>query len=488
MTSKESATPRISRRQALAGGVALATGVGGATLATRQYLSPGESEESTYPEPVYADADREFSLTATTGEIEVAPSETIQTWLYNGQYPGPELRVQEGDRVRITVENDLSEETSVHWHGMALPAANAMDGVPGVTQDPIEPGDEFVYEFDATPTGTHWYHSHSDLQLDRGLLGPLIVEEADPHVEYDREQTLILDEYLTGEPRVESEDGNGGGMMGDMPGAPPYEGTLVNGQLPDSPSVVTVEEGERVRLRFINAGAATTYRVAVAGHDIEITHTDGPGVEPIAVDGFDIGMGERYDAIVEADEPGTWAIDVEPLDDDAPSGRAILRYDGEEGEPNDERIGDRLLSYADLHAVDDLDRYGGSPDRTLDLQLSAGGGGGMMGGDGMMGDGNGDGDEWTINGEAYPDADSIRIEEGEHVRVRLTNHSPMRHPMHLHGHHVLVEGALQDTVTVPGHMGQVTIELIADNPGEWFFHCHHLYHMETGMARVIGYE
>jgi FtsP/CotA-like multicopper oxidase with cupredoxin domain len=473
----------ITRRSALASGVAL---IGSAALAgcTESIPTLGDDNDSrTYPEPVVNGFDREFHLEATVGEVEVAPDESFETWLYNGEYPGPELRVVEGERVRIVVENDLPEETTIHWHGMALPEASAMDGVPGVTQDPIEPGEEFVYEFDAAPTGTHWYHSHVGLQLDRALLGPLIVEEADPHVEYDREHTLVLDEYLTDEPRVESE---GGGMMGSSPGAPPYEGTLVNGRLPADPAEIEVEEGERLRLRFINAGSATTYRVTAVGHELEVIHADGPGVEPVSVDAFDIGMGERYDAIIEGDEPGTWAIDVEPLDDDAPSGRAILRYDGEDGDPSDERTGDRLLSYDDLRAVDHLDRYRGSPDRTLDLQLSAGGGGGMMGGDGMMG--NGDGDEWTIDGEAYPDADSLRIEEDEHVRVHLTNHSPMRHPMHLHGHHVLVEGALQDTVTVPGHMGQVTFDFVADNPGEWFFHCHHLYHMETGMARVIGYE
>lgn len=464
MTSKETATPRISRRQALAGGVALATGVGGAALATRQYLSQGEPVGSSYPEPVYGEPDREFSLTATTGEVEVAPNETVQTWLYDGQYPGPELRVKEGERVRITVENDLEAETTTHWHGMALSAANAMDGVPGVTQDPIEPGDEFMYEFDATPTGTHWYHSHVDLQLDRGLLGPLIVEEADPHVEYDREQTLVLDEYFTDEPHIESESENGGGMMGEMPSAPPYEGTLVNGRLPDSPTTVTVEEGERVRLRFINAGAATTYRVTITGHDVEITHADGPAVEPVTVGGFDIGMGERFDAVIEADNPDVWEIHVQPLDNETTPGRALLQYEGENGEPNGEISDSRLLEYDDLHAVRDLDQYDGSPDQTVDLQLSPSGG--------MMGEGEG----WTIDGEVYPEADPIAIEEDDHIRVRMTNHSPMRHPMHLHGHHFRVGDVLKDTVTVPGHMGQIEFDVIADNPGDWFFHCHHLYH------------
>ena len=476
MNPKETDTCRLSRRQALVGGVALTTGVGGVAIAGRKYLSPGEAEESGFSELEYDDPDETFTLNATVGEIEVAPGETVETWLYNDQYPGPELRVEEGDRVRITVKNDLDAGTTVHWHGMSLPSTNEMDGVPGVTQDPIAPGDEFVYEFDATPTGTHWYHSHVGLQLDRGLLGPLVVEEAEPHIDYDRERTLVLDEYLTDEPRIESESGNGGGMMGGMPGAPPYEGTLVNGRLPDSPSTVTVEEGERLRLRFINAGAATTYRVAIASHDVEITHTDGTAVESVTVDGFDIGMGERYDAVIEADDPGVWEIQVQPLDNETPPGRALLQYDGEDSNPNGTISGSRLLEYGDLHAVRDLARYADSPERTIDLRLSAGSG--MMGG----------GEEWTINGEAYPETDPIAITEDEHIRVRMTNHSPMRHPMHLHGHHFRVGDVLKDTVTVPGHMGQIEFDVIADNPGDWFFHCHHLYHMETGMIRVLEYE
>lgn len=476
MNPTESDLSRLSRRRILAGGVALTAGVGGVAIAAGEYLSSSETGEAIPPEEGVGDPDTKFTLNATVGEIEVAPGKTVETWLYNDQYPGPELRVEEGDRVQVTIKNDLDAETTVHWHGMTLSGANGMDGVPGLTQDPIAPGDEFTYEFDAAPTGTHWYHSHVGLQLDRGLLGPLIVEEADPHVEYDRERTLILDEYLTGEPRVESESGSGGGMMGGLPGAPPYEGTLINGRLPDSPSTVTVEEGDRVRLRFVNAGAATTYRVAIAGHDVEITHTDGPAVEPVTVDGFDIGMGERFDAVIEADDPGIWAIQARPLDNETPAGRALIQYEGENGDPNAEISGSRLLDYDDLRAVRNLDQYTGSPDRIVDLRLSPGGG--MMGGD----------EEWTIDGEAYPETDPVAIAEDEHIRVRMTNHSPMRHPMHLHGHHFRVGDMLKDTVIVPGHMGQVEFDVIADNPGDWFFHCHHLYHMETGMARVFEYD
>jgi len=119
-----------------------------------------------------------------------------------------------------------------------------------------------------------------------------------------------------------------------------------------------------------------------------------------------------------------------------------------------------------------LDGVNGDPDRTFDLTLSRG---------------RGQSYTWTIDGQAYPDADSLQIRPGEHVRIRMTNQSPVVHPMHLHGHFFQVGNAIKDTVIVPGHRGQVTIDFHADNPGRWLFHCHNLYHLDAGMARVVRY-
>ena len=467
---------RLLTYSAIAGGAGLAGCVG------RIRNSAGSSDDRGFPEPRYGDPDREYHLTATESEVTVAPGESHAGWTYDGEYPGPEIRAVEGERVRVTLENDLPEETTIHWHGMVLDGDNAMDGVRGVTQAAIEPGAAFVYEFDAEPAGTHWYHSHVGLQLDRELLGPLIIEEREPHVEYDTEATLVLDEHLPGEPRVvsASEGGGGGmggmgGMSGEFPDAPPAEGTLINGLLPAEPATVEIEAGDRIRLRLINAAAATTYRFGIDNHELLVTHTDGPAVEPVAVDTLDIGMGERYDVVVEADSPGTWPIRAAPVDASAPAGRALLDYQQSDGTVSEGEVGSRRLCLSDLSAVDSADAVEGSPDRTVDLTLA----GGQM---------HGSRDEWTINGQAYPDSEPIRIEPGEHVRFQMVNHSPMRHPMHLHGHHFLIGDVLKDTVVVPGHMGQITIDFVAENPGMWFFHCHHLYHMETGMAREVRYE
>ncbi|WP_368408905.1 multicopper oxidase family protein [Halorussus limi] len=249
---------------------------------------------------------------------------------------------------------------------------------------------------------------------------------------------------------------------------------VVNGRLPSNPPAFDVEEGERIRLRFINPGGATTHRVGVGGHSMTVTHADGRPVEPVEVDSFYISMGERYDTIVEADFSKDGAIVAAPVVGSEQPAEAILRYDGTTDGNSAERpqFDGRTLQYGDLKALEPLD-VGGTPDRTLDLTLS----GGMIREPGA----------WTIDGQAYPDADPLEIREGEHVRVRMVNHSPAIHPMHLHGHFFQVGDAVKDTVLVPPHRGQVSFDFLADNPGDWLFHCHNNYHLERGMARVFEY-
>jgi len=200
--------------------------------------------------------------------------------------------------------------------------------VPNVTQDPVASGDTFTYTFRAEPAGTYFYHSHVGLQLDRGLLGPLIVEERDPHVEYDHEYVVVVDDYLP-ESRNSLRTGNGrwwngwgGGMMGDI--RPPYEGLLINGRLPENPQTFDVTEGERIRFRFVNAGSATVFGVRIAGHEMTVTHADGRPVEPVDVDSFVFGAGERYDVVVEATNPGTWAVQADALDGNEPPASAVV--------------------------------------------------------------------------------------------------------------------------------------------------------------------
>lgn len=435
----------------------------------------------------------EFILEAAPLDFE-AGEQAFLTWGYGGNVPGPEIRVTEGDILRVRVMNRLPEGTTVHWHG--LPVPNAMDGVPGVSQSQIRPGEDFVYEFVVPMAGTHMYHSHVGLQLDRGLYGPLIVEPRSEDLSYDREYVLLLDDWLDGAPGKSPEavfeglkDGTGGMMGGGMGsmmrgGRIKYPLYLVNGRPPDDPKVLSVRRGERVRLRLMNLAAETVFRFAVDGHPLTVTHADGLPVEPVEVDVLRIGMGERYDVLLRMDDPGVWQVAADP---EGKSGlaRALLRYEetARSSPPADFRppnLAGRLLSYSDLmtRGIESFPSDGPftGPDRLHRLTLS--------GGMGAY--------EWTMEGQTYPGADPLEVREGEWVRVELQNQSMLPHPMHLHGHSFQLRngtrnGPFKDTAIVEPHMGGLAFDFVADNPGEWFFHCHNAYHMESGMARLVSY-
>ncbi len=205
---------------------------------------------------------RELRLVAGVAEVDLGPLGPWRTWTYNGRIPGEEIRVREGERLRVVIDNRLPEATTVHWHGVPVP--NGMDGVPGVTQEGIGPGRTFIYDYVAEPSGTYMYHSHVALQLDRGLFGPLIIEERRPHIEYEREYTIVLDDVLLAEPRM-VEGGHMSMMMGMGASGPKYDAFVINGRPAADPAVLDVRRGERIRLRLINPSSQSTFRVALAG-------------------------------------------------------------------------------------------------------------------------------------------------------------------------------------------------------------------------------
>jgi multicopper oxidase len=269
----------------------------------------------------------------------------------------------------------------------------------------------------------------------------------------------------------------GGGMMGGP--VPPYDGLLINGKLPDDPFLIETVHGNRLRLRVINAAGATTFRFGIGGHRILVTHADAHPTKPVEVNSLLIGMGECYDVIVDCKNSGSWPISAASVEGNtelAPA-RAILRYRGSAQRTlSEDAVAEslhqgRLLELADLNSLEEAS-WVNADDRAFDMVLS----GGMMS------------SAWTINGQAYPDAEPLEIRRGEVVELRLFNHSMMMHPMHLHGHTFKVSGALKDTVIVPSMMGQRSIRFMANNPGRWLFHCHNLYHMESGMMREIHYS
>lgn len=444
---------------------------------------------------------REIHLEAREVAWELAPGKRIKAMAYNGQTPGPEIRLKEGERVRIVFKNALPEPTTIHWHGVDVP--NPMDGVPGITQKPVQPGQTFVYEFEARPAGTRWYHTHfqEHKQLDLGLYAPLIIEPAEPEpFSADREYTLVLDDWATGtgRPLRGTEEGTAGGRggMGGMMGGmgrmmegmmgrgdePAYDTMTINGKAHPATRPLTVRKGERVRLRLISASADHTHVIRLAGHPLSVTHTDGnPLVQPIEVDGVPIAPAERYDVIFRADRPGAWFLHCTQPGHAGAGEQVLVIYEGHEtAKPEalaEGVAGLRLWNYGLGQGREVLPRPSGQ-ERRFNLVLS----GGMM-----------ESDAWTINEARYPHTEPLRLQKGDRARVGLRNLSMEAHPMHLHGQSfkVLAVNAqrlqvpiVKDTVDIEAHMGSAVIEFTAHNPGDWFFHCHKPMHMEGGMITL----
>ncbi|WP_386630423.1 multicopper oxidase family protein [Sulfitobacter geojensis] len=240
-----------------------------------------------------------FVLRAASGQaaLRPAPYGPTDVWSYNGSVPGPEIRVRQGDRVRVLARNGLDEDTTIHWHGIRTP--NAMDGVPFLTQEPIPVGGDFLYEFDALDAGTFWYHPHqrSSEQVGRGLYGPLIIEEANP-IRVDRDLTWMLDDWrMTRDGQIAGDfnsrhDAMHGGRIGNS--------VTINGQIPER---IAVQAGERIRLRLVNAANARIFGLDFGGLAPVVVALDGQPVAPHAPDRgiVVIGPAMRVDLVIEHD-------------------------------------------------------------------------------------------------------------------------------------------------------------------------------------------
>ena len=480
-------------------------------------------------------ADVTVRASATTVELG---SRSARTWTYGGSLPGAELRLRQGVLTRVRVVNDLPQPTSIHWHGLRI--ENRFDGVPGMTQKAIPPGGEFLYELRPPDAGTYFFHSHVGVQLDRGLYAPLVVEARSETLSYDRDVTVMIDDWLDGLGMTPDRElamlegsgmkmgsmsggamsmGSGSGSstsMGSGSGATGAAGTsgmamhtdlrgraatadslaglanamaagrvdpgdvrsyplyLVNGRPPEAPATLEVARGERVRLRLINPSADTIYCVFVEGHELEVVAADGGRVSPVRTDALVLGMGERYDVMLDARGAGSSRLIAMPLGKRGRAG-AILRYKGERTTvPNiaaPVRMPARVLGYGDLRRAEQIGGVPSGTPRVIALDLA-------------QGPGN---YSWTIGGQAFPKADPIAIRRGESIRFAMRNLSSMPHPMHLHGHVVAVgggSGPLKDTaIALPKQT--LVFDWVADNVGIWAFHCHNVYHQMAGMMRRV---
>jgi FtsP/CotA-like multicopper oxidase with cupredoxin domain len=492
----EALEARLTRRDFLAVGTGVVAAMALASCtAPQRYVLPGDAAV------VRAEFARGGTGRVTAVDLVAAPTQidlagvSANTWSF-GSVPAPTIRLTAGDTLRAQVRNQLPAETSVHWHGLAL--RNDMDGVPGATQAPIAAGGEFEYEFVAAQPGTYWFHPHVGVQLDRGLHGALIVDDPAEPLSYDEEWVVILDDWLdgvTGTPDevLEELQGGMGGMMGgdgghmlmgahsDLLGGDAgdvfYPHYLINGRAPGDPATFTGAPGRRVRLRIINAGSDTAFRVALGGHRLTVTHSDGYPVTPAETDAVLIGMGERYDALVTLGD-GVFPL-VAAAEGKGDSAWAIVRTgSGEAPNPSTtvSELGGQVLT-ADRLAADPSVFV---PTRTVDRELTVRLSGSMMAYD------------WSINGRAFDPADplagALPVRQGERVRLTIENTTRMWHPFHLHGHtYQHADGGPRKDTSIVLPRRPLTIEFDADNPGLWAAHCHNIYHAESGMMTILGY-
>ena len=404
-------------------------------------------------------------------------------WAYNGAVPGPEIRVRQGKMVRVTARNGLDQPTTVHWHGIRLP--NAMDGVPEVTQDPIPPGGEFYYEFEAVDAGTFWYHPHvnSVEQQGRGLSGALIVEEKEP-VRVDRDVTWVIDDWLLQDTAQIA--GNFGQRRQLSHGGRIGNTVTVNGRIPHD---MQVRAGERIRLRLINVANARTFSLDFGALKPTIIALDGQPVAPHAPKGrVTLAAAQRVDLIVDmAGRPGDKVLVTDAY------------YRGEDYEfltiaySDESPLRDSPLDAPVALAANPLPEPVPDDQAQRETIVLEGGAMGRMpaGVDRFIKQGQ----FWFLNG--LPDKGRsgplISVSRGRTCVIELLNRTNWEHPMHLHGFAFRVlkrngkpnmRGEWLDTVLV-GPQDSVEIAFVADNPGDWLFHCHILEHMLAGMNSIV---
>ena len=416
---------------------------------------------------------REFTIVAAPTEASIVNGVRTAVWSYNGQVPGPELRVRLGDRVRVHFTNKLPEPTTIHWHGVRVP--NAMDGVPYVTQKPVEPGESFVYEFTPKDAGTFWFHPHvrSSEQVERGLYGILVVEDEVPPG-YDRDIVWVLDDWLLEEsgqifprfntPHDLAHDGRWGNVV------------VVGGQRDPT---LELHAGQRIRLRLVNTANGRVFAPDFSGIDAKVIAVDGTYLrEPVSPAGFELAPGNRLDLdiAVRADQDAVHEITDRFLTR-SPYRLARIVVTGGNARPA------TFPSPARAHVPAWTE--GLARPVTAEFRLAARRGGTY-------------GIEWTINDQAFSGHEShaapaLTLTTATWARLRYINESYRLHPIHLHGmffrllarnDRAVDEPFFRDTVLIHARE-TIDIGVVPLDAGTWMMHCHILEHAEAGMMTTI---
>lgn len=552
------------------------------------------------------------TLTGTQFDLSIGASpvnftgHTRPAVTVNGSLPAPVLRWREGDTVTLRVANRLGVPSSLHWHGILLPAN--MDGVPGLSFDGIHPGETFTYRFDIRQSGTYWYHSHSLFQEQAGLYGAIVIDPSEPPpYRYDREHVVLLSDWTDMDPaalfrrmkkmsehdnlykrtvgdfvRDTQRDGLSAtlqdrGMWGRMRMTPTDLSDinahtytyLINGVAPAGNWTGLFRSGEKVLLRFINGSAMTYFDVRIPGLKMTVVAADGQYIHPVTVDEFRIAVAETFDVIVEPSGQDAYTIFAQDMGRTGHARGTLAVRQGLEA-PLPAADPRPILTMDDMghggmghagHDMSSMKGMEGGCGASMGMKGMEGGCGANMagmdhgGGSGMQRHpasetgnplvdmqatsvspklddpgiglrGNGrtvltygamkslfedpDGREpsreielhltghmekfaWSFNGQKFMDAEPLRLNYGERMRIVLVNDTMMTHPIHLHGLWSDVEDEhgqfhlRKHTVDMPPGTKR-SYRVRADALGRWAFHCHLLYHMEAGMMREVRVE
>jgi FtsP/CotA-like multicopper oxidase with cupredoxin domain len=416
----------------------------------------------------------DYSLEIAPYSLEVSPNHFIRTVAYNGQVPGPLLRMREGSPVTIAINNKTSNEEIVHWHGLFLPPE--VDGAMEEGTPMIPRGGATRVTFTPNPSGFRWYHTHTfaGTNLKKGQYsgqhGFLSVEPKQNPGHYDQEAFLALHDW-------------NGQMLSSADGSmnPVYGISTINGRKLGFGEPLRVKAGQRLLLHILNSSPTEQHWIALAGHQFHVIALDGNTVpNPQMVPMLRLAPAERVSAVVELNNPGVWVLGEVRKHVQAAGMGLVLEYAEQSGKPQWQQPSDLLWDYNVFSSAEPTHADTNIVEVPLVFESKFAG--------------HGAPDRWTINGKSFPNTDSIALRQGQRYRLVFKNPSMDDHPVHLHRHSFELRrlanteshGILKDVVLV-GASSQVEVEFIADHPGKTLFHCHQQNHMDAGFMMLFHY-
>ncbi len=460
----------MNRRSFIAGAGALLLGKALHALVPQAALPAGEADHSLRIEPC---------------TLDIGPGISIKTVAYNGQVPGPLLRLREGVPVTIDVTNASQMADLTHWHGLAIDSLN--DGAMEEGSPMIAVGQTHRYSFTPKPSGTRWYHTHAgafdnlSAGTYSGQFGFLLIEGKDQLAPYDQDINLAIHHWEPSfVPMVQTmreQSSNEPLTTGSDVG---YKYATINAHMLGAGEPIRVKQGQRVLMRLLNASATENVVLALPGHSFKIVATDGnPVPNPKSVEVLSLAVAERVDAIVEMNSPGVWVMGS-TLDKARQMGLGIVvEYAGKSGAPVWKDPAPAEWDYTQFANAAEASK----PDDTFTLTFRD------------IGPQKGSKfDTWTINNKSWPDVDPLKVQQGKRYRLVFRNGSGDQHPIHLHRHTFEVSrigskqtsGLKKDVINIMP-LDTVAVDFTADNPGDTLLHCHQQLHMDYGFMMLIKY-